>query len=683
MTIHKIVGKHTTGDVTNYVGSPGELFYDDATGLIRLADGYTEGGNALKLNEFEDQFVMLTSWMGEPEAATSISTDGVNWTDAFGSTEYVDQGSDYESVNFYQTAVGGGHIVYLGYDNDNGDNCLFWAQTANQAANRSFSPASYQADGDNGMDTNCLWLEDVQFINGYFVAVGYQQRTETYNGGNNSVRYPFWAYSPTGEHWTYGKIDYTYVRTMIDAMDADIGSFTGGIRMESVGGGGNAGMLFTMRFANYDYTGSPGFFYLQDVNDAMNINSHSGIPAMTSNYPIFLANYNDVGFRSVWHDDHGWTVWSNYDGEIYFNENTNPLQGKWRRSSWGYVAEREFGDNSTCIYYAAAGRLKDGNSYLMMTGLDGRYYATADQGRSWLAGVIGESYSQDVDTLDRGVSTIINFTNDTDWDDGGSYYTWTKVKITGSNITEMNGIFYAYRNNSTEFRLSYDQNGDNWVDSTEWPSYNSDSATCIFSYAEYARNYLTYGAGTFIAVDDGGYYVWSTTDLATPWNWDGMIPVDPATGDYTGNTPMDFTFYSGNWKAVLAQYQWQGNWSGAGSISFGRIGTQSGLLRSQSRRISGRLNSLNLADNFSVGVVNGVQGGENIGYGKIELRPGLPGGMWFIGAGYGFGPGTSIGSEPDGSDEYNRVAITIMAGNVWSFRTDGIYYNNILALATP
>ena len=78
MTIHKIVGKHTTGDVTNYVGSPGELFYDDATGLIRLADGYTEGGNALELNQFEDQFVMLVSDVPDVEAATSISTDGVN-----------------------------------------------------------------------------------------------------------------------------------------------------------------------------------------------------------------------------------------------------------------------------------------------------------------------------------------------------------------------------------------------------------------------------------------------------------------------------------------------------------------------------------------------------------------------------------------------------------------------------
>lgn len=683
MTIHKIVGKHTTGDVRNYVGSVGELFYDDATGLIRLADGFTEGGNALKLNEFEDQFVMLTSWMSDPEAATSISTDGVNWTDAFGSTEYVDQGGDYEEVQFYQTAVGGGHIVYLGWDNDVGQNCLFWAETANQAANRSFSPASMMADENNGMDTGCLWLEDVQYINGYFVAVGYQERYETYDGDPNYVKYPFWSYSETGEHWKYGKIDYSYVRTIIDAIDADIGQHTYGIRMESVGGGGNAGMMFTMRFYNWDWAGSPGFFYLQDVDSVMNVTSHSGIPPMLDNTAPFLSNYDSVGFRSVWHDDHGWMVWSNFDGLVYFNESVNPLEGKWRGTSWYNVSEREFGYGGTCIYYAAAGRLKDGNSYLIMTGTDGRYYATADQGRSWSVGLIGPAYYQGIASIDKGTTTKLYFDDNTNWA-YDNYYEWTKVKITGSNIPEMNGIFYVYRYNSTEFRLSYDTTGNNWVDSTAWgPIYTVYGATCTFSYTENAMLYLTYGAGTFIAVEDGFPYVWSTTDLTTPWNWDTMNPFDPASGDITGNTPIDFTWYCGNWKGVLAQFQWQGNWAGIGNISFGRIGTQSGLLRSTSRRVSGRINSLNLADNFSVGVVNGVQGGENIGYGKIELRPGLPGGLWMIGAGYGFGPGTSIGSEDDGTGEYSQVAINTMSGDTWSFRSDGIYYNDTLALATP
>ena len=678
MTIHKIVGKHTTGDVRDYVGSAGELFYDDATGLIRLADGFTEGGNALQLNQFEDQFVMLSSYVGWPEAATSISTDGVNWTDAFASTEYVDVGGDYENVNFYQMAVGGGHIVYLGWDNDiGGDSCIFWAETANQAANRSFSLASMMADGDNSMDTSCLWLEDVQFINGYFIAVGYQQRNEVYNGGNNNVRYPFWAYSETGEHWKYGKIDYSYVRTIIDAADADIGGYTYGIRMESVGGGSGAGMMFTMRFNNYQYSGTPGFFYLQDVTGSMNVSTHSGIPPMIAGTAPFLANYNSAGFRSVFHDDHGWMVWSNSNGSVFFNESANPLEGKWRQTSWDQAAQQTFGYGFTCIYWVAAGRLKDGNSYLMMTGRDGRYFATSDQGRSWSAGVIGEPYSQTIESIDKGANTNLYFDYDTDWNDGSDYYTWTKVKITGSNIPEMNGIFYVYRNNQTTFRLSYDTSGSNWVDSTEWgPIYTTYGATCRFSYTENARLYLTYGEGTFIAVDDGAPYVWSTTDLTTPWDWDTMIPVDPVSGDYTGNTPIDFTWYCGNWKGVIAQFQWQGDWDGIGSISFGRIGTDSGLLRSTSRRVSGRVNSLNLADNFSVGVVNGVQGGEMLGYGKIELRPGLPGGLWMIGAGYGFGPGTAIRSE-NLVDEYSTVAIDIMNGNVWSFRTDGIYYNNV------
>lgn len=682
MTIHKIVGKHTTGDVRDYVGSAGELFYDDATGLIRLADGFTEGGNALELNQFEDQFVMLASYIGWPEAATSVSTDGVNWTDAFASTEYVDVGADYESVNFYQMAIGGGHIVYLGYDEDTGDNCLFWAETANQAANRSFSPASYQADDDNGMDTGSLWLEDVQFINNYFVAVGYQQRSETYDSGSNDVKYPFWAYSETGEHWKYGKIDYSYIRTVIDASDADTGSTSYGIRIESVGGGSNAGMMFTLRFSN-QYGGSPGFFYLQDVTGSMNVSTHSGIPPMLDNTAPFLSNYSRAGFRSAFHDDHGWAVWSNSTYSIWFNESANPLEGKWRSSSWNTAAEQTFGNSANCIYWVAAGRLKDGISYLMMTGPDGRYYATSDQGRSWSAGLIGEPYSQNIDDIDTGTTTILFFNDDTDWNGGLDYYTWTKVKITGSNVPEMNGIFYVYRNTNLEFRLSYDTSGSNWVDSTAWTgTYTSNSATCRFSYTADARLYLTYGEGTFIAVDAGAPYVWSTTDLTTPWDWDTMIPVDPVSGDYTGNTPTDFTWYCGNWKGVLAQFQWQGDWDGIGSISFGRIGTDSGLLRSQSRRVSGRMNSLNLADNFSVGVVNGVQGGEMIGYGKIELRPGLPGGLWMIGAGYGFGPGTAIRSEKL-VDEYSTVAIDIMNGNVWSFRTDGIYYNDTLALATP
>jgi hypothetical protein len=380
-------------------------------------------------------------------------------------------------------------------------------------------------------------------------------------------------------------------------------------------------------------------------------------------------------------------VWSNNDYSVWFNESANPLEGKWRRTSWSTAAEQTFGSNAYCIYYVAAGRLKDGISYLMMCGPDGRYFATADQGRSWKAGVIGEPYSQSIDDLGTGTTTIIFFNNDTDWDNGNSHHNWNKVKITGSNVPEMNGIFYAYRNTNLEFRLSYTPNSSNWVDSTAWTgTYTDGSATCTFSYTEYAKSFLTYGAGTFIAVDDGAPYVWSTTDLTTPWNWDVEIPVDPATGDYTGNTPTDSTLYSGNWKGVNAQYQWLGAWAGIGTICFGRIGTDSGLLRSNSRRISGRTNVLNLADNFSVGVVNGVQGGENIGYGRIELRPGLPGGLWMIGAGYvgggfGVGSGTSIGSEEDLTGEYNRVAINLF-NDTWSFRPDGIYFNNVNVLSS-
>ena len=435
-------------------------------------------------------------------------------------------------------------------------------------------------------------------------------------------------------------------------------------------------MMFTMRFYDYQYSGSPGFFYLQDVDSVMNVTSHSGIPPMLDYTAPFLSNYNSVGFRSVWHDDHGWMVWSNSTGSVYFNESVNPLEGKWRSTSWYDVSEREFGYGGTCIYWVAAGRLKDGNSYLIMTGTDGRYFATSDQGRSWSAGVIGEPYYQSIASIDKGTTTKLYFDDNTNWA-YDNYYTWTKVKITGSNIPEMNGIFYAYRYDQTTFRLGYDTTGNNWVDSTAWgPIYTTYGATCTFSYTEDAMNYLTYGAGTFIAVDDGFPYVWSTTDFSTPWNWDQAVPFDPVSGDITGNTPIDFTWYCGNWKGVLAQFQWVGNWEGIGNISFGRIGTQSGLLRSTSRRVSGRINSLNLADNFSVGVVNGVQGGEMIGYGKIELRPGLPGGMWMIGAGYGFGPGTAIRSE-NLINEFATVAIDIMDGNVWSFRTDGIYYNNV------
>ena len=685
MTIHKLVGKHTTGDVRDYVGSPGELFYDDATGLIRLADGFTEGGNALELHQFEDQFVMLTSYEADCEAATSISTDGVNWTDAFASTEYVDTGPDYESVNFYQTAIGGGHIVYLGYDNDATQNCLFWAETANQAANRSFSPASRRGDEANGMD-NCLWLEDVEYINGYFIAVGYQERFEAdYNGGTY-VKYPYWSYSKTGEHWTYGKVDYAFCKTILLASDQLLSRNNGGLRIECVGGDSSSGMLFTLRFNNSFYPGnpgagygSPGYFFVTDAETgSMDAGSYSGLAVLGNYGEPFLSEDGNNGFRSVFHDDHGWIVYVNNTGYVWFNSSPDPRQGKWRRSSFSQIANSTFGDHGWCIYYAAAGRLKDGKSWFMMIGNDGRYYATADQGGSWSAGVVGPCYQQAINTVDRGTSTILHFDSGTNWAYGGYYY-WNKIKITGSNIPEMNGIFYAHRTNATTFRLSHDATGDNWVDSTAWASYNSGDATCLFSYAHSAKTYLTHGAGTFIAVDDGAPYVWSTTDLTTTWDFNDYTPYDPVTGDITGNSPADFTWTSGIWKGVLAQYQWVGNWTGIGNISFGRIGTQSGLLRSQSRRISGRTNSLNLADNFSVGVINGVQGGETIGYGKIELRPGLPGGVWFIGAGYGFGPGTSIGSEKpsEPNADYSRVAITIMDGNVWSFRTDGIYYNNV------
>ena len=679
MTIHKIVGKHTTGDVRDYVGSAGELFYDDITGLIRLADGVTAGGNALKLNEFEDQFVMMaTSGSSWPELATSISNDGVRWTQAFSTTEFVDIGGDYESVDFYQMAIGGGKIVYLGYDNNTNNNCLFWADSANQAGNRSFSPATYQGDTDNGMDT-CLWIEDVEFINDYFIAVGYQERYEQYNGDLHYVKYPYWAYSSDGEHWQYGKIDYSYIRQIIDAADADLGVHTYGIRAEGVGGGGNAGILITLRFYDYQYAGSPGFFYLNDAQSSMNPQTYSGLPNFTDNYPVFLANYGNVGFRSVWHDDHGWIVWSNFNGSVYFNDNTDPRDGKWRTSNWWHVAKSAFGYNNTCIYWAAAGRLKDGYSYVMMTGQDGRYYATRDQGRTWLAGVIGGAYNQNIASIDTGVSTVLHFNSSTNWYNN-QYYDIVKVKITDSNIEQMNGIFLAHRNNSEQFVL-YDLAGIA-VDSTDWGSYTAGSALCTFSYGN-RMDYLTYGAGTFIAVDYSAPFVWSVSDLTTDWNWDHYEPLFD-----TGNTPNDWDWKAGNWTATIAKNQFDGPWAGIGCISFGRIGTHSGLLRSDSRRISGRTNVLNLADNFSVSVMNGVQGGENLGTGRIELRPGVPGGLWSIGAGYWLGPGTAIYSDNHSSPEYSDVSIDVWNHNngdgaTWSFRYDGIYYGGVKVVNTP
>ena len=673
MAIHKIVGKHTTGDVRNYVGSAGELFYDDATGLIRLADGFTEGGNALVLNEYEDQFVMLTTPAAWPEAATSISNDAVFWTPALSTAEYVDWYSDYEAVYFNQTAIGGGRIVYLGFDDNVGRNCVFWAESANQAPNRSFSPAANQADEANGFDTSCLWLEDVEYINNYFVVVGYQQRYESYNGGTNNVKYPFWAYSTNGEHWTYGKVDYSSVRQIIDYADTNLGTHTYGIQIASVGGGGNAGMMFTLRYNSNSYYGTAGFYYLNDVGSSMNPQTHSGLPGITDQYAPFLENYQNAGFRSIWHDDHGWTVWSNNYGMVHFNSNTDPRDGKWRSVSWQEVARRAFGSTSTCIYWAAAGRLKDGKSYIMMTGNDGRYFATADQGSNWLAGVIGNAHNYTVNDISTGTNTQIILGGNTNFY-GGGYYDIVKIKIAGSNIPEMNGYFYGHRINNDTFRLSYN-GAEDYVDSSAWASYNSGSATCYFSYGN-RMDFLTYGAGTFMAVDHTAPYVYSVTDLTTPWDFETIEPYDPVSGDITGNNPTDFTWYAGNWKAVAAQISWNGPWDGVGCISFGRIGVHSGLLRSNSRRIAGRTNVLNLADNFSVDVINGVQGGEMIGYGHIELRPGLPGGLWTIGAGYFYGPGTSIGSEAL-DNEYTTVAITLINGGTWSFRSDGIYHNGV------
>ena len=678
MTIHKIVGKHTTGDVRDYVGTAGELFYDDSTGLIRLADGFTAGGNALKLNEFEDQFVMMaTSGDSWPELATSISTDGVRWTQAFSTTEFVDSGPDYESVEFFQTAIGGGRIVYLGYDYDAGQNCLFWADAANQAGNRSFSPASFEADTANGMDSGCLWIEDVQYINNYFVAVGYQQRYENdYNGGS-SVKYPYWAYSADGEHWEYGSIDYTYMRKIIDTSDNLIEAYTHGLRAETVGGGGNAGIMITLRFYNYTWTGSPGFFYLADVRSQLNAQTYSGIPGLTDQTVPWLANYSNVGFRSVWHDDHGWVVWSNGNGQIHFNNSADPRAGKWRTSDWWQVARKVFGYGNTCIYNAAAGRLADGNSYFIMSGTDGRYYATRDQGRSWIGGVIGGAYAQNISGLDRGMNTVIYFDDNTDWD-YGNYYNITKVKISGSNIDAMNGIFYAHRNNSTEWVLYGLDNIA--IDSTEWDGYDNYSARCTFSFGD-AMDYLVYGAGSFIAIDNDAPYVWRTTDLTADWNWEETYPV------FDGNSPNDWTWQAGNWSATIAQYHFQGPCSGIGCISFGRIGTHSGLLRSDSRRISGRTNVLNLADNFSVSVMNGVQGGENLGIGTIELRPGLPGGLWSMGTSYWQGPGTAIYSDSDGP-EYTNVSIDVWNPNngdgaTWTFKYDGIYYGGEKIVSAP
>jgi len=207
------------------------------------------------------------------------STNGTNWTAPF-----------YTGISIGKVAIGPNKIVYSAESGEGGSYTgLYYTSAWNQ------TPILAQG-------TNQYFYNEVHYLGGKFVAVGYQI---------GSPKFPAFAYSNNGINWTIGQVDPSYI--MVGGGEGDNIEFT------DVGYNG-AGYFITSRVSG---EGLAGGFYVTDLSQELNETNWVN----PSNFPVDAKQLvyaetpegGESGFN-------GWSAFSD-DGKTWFiTTNTDPSQ---------------------------------------------------------------------------------------------------------------------------------------------------------------------------------------------------------------------------------------------------------------------------------------------------------------------------------------------------------------------
>ena len=444
---------------TNPILAQGEPGVELDTKKMKVGDGVT-AWNSLEYvatdageNTQQNMFVKMNgldnsnwyNWAG----VVSVSTDGLNWTPGTFNMENT-YGNGFDVRGF---AVGGGRIVYHGREDsisfDEDYYSLRWAYNPFDKPNLPIKDGGdITRRGPNGESIE--WY-NVRYVGGVFVAVG-----SYYNSLYNNYNYPYALYSTDGDSWTKINIDETYAYDLILAERNANNNDVDGIEIQDVSYG-DGGWLFGLHWG-WDGTNTnrtpAGSFFTTDLSSTLGSSSFiNSIPG------TYISAF----------DGHGWVAWTNYNtgtggAAMYFNSSTDPRSGSWRMVDVNLAAQNLTGINSNgCIGDVVAG-VVGGVSWIVVGLTNQGALATNDQGVTWRMIKTSSDQLQLTHVSNTNPMYIDNY-------DGSTPSNGEKVTISGSNISQLNGTFWArYYNGPSGYHTYYylDSAFANPLDATSW-----------------------------------------------------------------------------------------------------------------------------------------------------------------------------------------------------------------------
>ena len=697
---------------TNPVLAQGEPGVELDTRLMKIGDGVKAWNDLAYVTSQVDQsttenmFVKFNGLSNDiaPEwsGALSVSNDGLSWTRAVWNSQFT-TGDSWCVNNF---TVGAGRIVYNCYDFNTVRAELRWAYNAFEKPTLATSDNTRL--GPNG--EVIIW-NNVRYVGGFYVAVG-----SYYDIVRNNYTYPYAAYSNDGDIWTVIDIDLTYIQGLIEAENSHAGGpAVSGLVIGDVAYG-NQGWLFGLHYGTFDDTDidrlPAGAFYITDITERLQSNNWvTGIP----------------GTYYAWFDGHGWITWAGYNTgapnfnypAIYFNSNSDPRQGSWRTVSLSDVSVQLIGLPVDSLKDMAAGEINGENWFVVADGYNG-LYATKDQGVTWkvLQTAPEDGY---ISYVSNGNPAYIEVDN--------SYPDYEKITITGSNVPQLNGIWFTNLDGYSP-SLYHDQNLSQPLDATAWGNVNLYVDVEVTGLFREHTLSVSSTAGLVVGMAIYGYGPWTTLEDDNFINDPNIITaIDPVKLIVTMKYPMTDAFNGTvQFRPVMARSQgdgivsicygdgafvgfaynnsnraykttdletWQHTSRGSEtqygpwyanqiySVAYGALTTHGAMLHSDSRTVPGFTNFLSVADTFQVSVNNSddpliySELSYNYGSGGIVIDPSYC--QWGMGSYFYENVGTSIytyafnnSGFPDNNDSHNSVAISTW-DYTYNFRNDGFF----------
>ena len=387
-------------DAEAYIGTKGEIFYDQDVGALRLSDGQTPGGNPITTGGSVSRYVAVNT-----DGVISGSYNGIDWND------YT---SNLDGIG--RVAVGPTKIVYIADSSvDNDFDTLWYAD--------SYDTEPTEVGGMPEKD-----LSEVKYFKSIskFVAVG--------EGASG----PELHYSSDGVTWISSSIDPTYLTELDVAGEiyfSDISENSAGFFILS-----NKAAL--------------GGFFLSDITDTMDASTHIDLSNVTD------ADLDEIS----WVDSGvfiGWHLFIQGEGTAWWvNEALDPTTQQF--TDFGLPIQQVLEDNigvSSSTSEIVVGEYNGITTIMVATSNGQIMYWPAIPAGPYVS--IPKPYTATVSGWTSASPTVVTYTTDggnSDGNQGGE-----KFVVSGSSVADYNGTYYLGEGNTVftddELTVPFDTTG--------------------------------------------------------------------------------------------------------------------------------------------------------------------------------------------------------------------------------